>query len=539
MIVSDTQERIRQLEAELATTKVQLKACEREVDEVRTELGERTLVLETVLESTLAGYWDWSIQEGTEYLSPTFKSMFGYEDHELPNSPDSWQKIIHPDDLPFVLECFARHVETKGEYPYDNEVRYFHKNGSIVWVLCKGKVIEWNDKGEPLRMIGSHIDITNMKSAALELEKSEDRFRKTFEHAGVGMAVVGLDGKPQQVNEFMQNMLDYSESELMQMSFGQFTHPDDVNADLELFHQLLARDIPHYRMEKRYIRRDGSTIWGDLSVSLAVDPLSGQATSAIAVIQDITARKNAEHALEHSNRTLATINEKLRLSNEELDNFAHIASHDLKEPLRAISNQASFMLEDYADALDQKAVARLNRIVYLARRMTGLISDLFHYSRLNREAVHSESVDLNAIVRDVISMLELETAAYSATVEFDTDLPEILGDKVRITELYRNLITNAIKYNDHHKRTINIGVRPKGENPVMYVQDNGIGIETEHVEDVFRIFKRLHGPDAYGGGSGSGLTFVQRIVEQHGGKVWLESTPGEGTTVCFTLRNGR
>lgn len=532
MIVTDTQERIRQLEAELTKSKAEL-------EETKQQLGEKTLVLETVLESTLAGYWDWSIQEGTEYLSPTFKSMFGYEDHELPNSPDSWQKIIHPDDLPYVLECFARHVESRGAIPYDNEVRYFHKNGSIVNVMCKGEVIEWSDSGEPLRMIGSHVDITSLKNATAELQKSEERFRKTFEHAGVGMAVVGLDGKPQQANEFMQNMLNYSEAELLQMTFAEFTHPDDVDADLEQFGHLLKREIPHYRLEKRYIRRDGRTIWGDLSVSLAVDPLSGEATAAIAVIQDITARKDAEIALEQSNQTLATINEKLRLSNEELDNFAHIASHDLKEPLRAISNQAAFMLEDYADTLDEKAIARLNRIVYLSHRMTGLISDLFHYSRLNREAVNSETVDLNAIAHDVISMLELETEAYTVSVEFDTELPEILGDKVRLTELFRNLFTNAIKYNDHDNRRINIGVRPGGENPVLYVRDNGIGIAEEHREDVFRIFKRLHGPKAYGGGSGSGLTFVQRIVEQHGGKVWLESTPGEGTTVCFTLRNGQ
>ncbi len=532
MIVSDTQERIRQLEAELTTTKAEL-------EETKQQLGEKTLVLETVLESTLAGYWDWAIQEGTEYLSPTFKSMFGYEDHELPNSPDSWQKIIHPDDLPYVLECFTRHVESRGEIPYNNEVRYFHKNGSIVHVLCKGKVIKWNDKDEPLRMIGSHVDITSLKNAAADLAQSEERFRKTFEHAGVGMAVVGLDGKPLQVNGFMQTMLDYNESDLMQMSFAQFTHPDDVDADLEQFGHLLKREILHYRLEKRYIRRDGRTIWGDLSVSLAVDPQSGEATAAIAVIQDITARKDAEFALEQTNHTLAAINEKLRLSNEELDNFAHIASHDLKEPLRAISNQAAFTLEDYAGSLDEKAVARLERIVYLSHRMTGLISDLFHYSRLNREAVNSEAVDLNAIVHDVVSMLELETEDYTASVEFDNELPELLGDKVRLTELFRNLLTNAIKYNDNHKRTINIGARPKGENPVLYVRDNGIGIAEEHREDAFRIFKRLHGPKAYGGGGGSGLTFVQRIVEQHGGKVWLESTPGEGTTVCFTLRNGR
>lgn len=128
----------------------------------------------TIIEGSMAGYWDWHIQKNYEYMSPTFKSMFGYQDEEVPNTPDWWQQHIHPDDLPRVLKTFDAHVKSKGKVPYDNEVRYYHKNGSIVWVYCRGKVIEWSDKGEPLRMVGSHVNITNMKEVQKNLESSNN-----------------------------------------------------------------------------------------------------------------------------------------------------------------------------------------------------------------------------------------------------------------------------------------------------------------------------------------------------------------------------
>jgi PAS domain S-box-containing protein len=139
------------------------------------------VILNTIVQSAHMGYWDWHIQTNYEYMSPGFKSMLGYSDNEIPNTPEWWQENIHPDDLPGVMTAFEAHVKSKGAVPYDNEVRYFHKDGSIVWVYCRGEVIEWDETGKPLRMVGSHIDITALKQAQQSLEKAKEDYRKKAE----------------------------------------------------------------------------------------------------------------------------------------------------------------------------------------------------------------------------------------------------------------------------------------------------------------------------------------------------------------------
>ena len=142
------------------------------IKEVQKQYLDKNKAFEQLLEGTMAGYWDWMVQDGTEYLSPSFKHMFGYADDEMESSPEAWQKIIHPDDLASVFENFDKHVASKGAVPYDNQVRYYHRDGSIVWVYCKGKVIEWDAYNKPIRMVGSHVDITALKHIELELYRS-------------------------------------------------------------------------------------------------------------------------------------------------------------------------------------------------------------------------------------------------------------------------------------------------------------------------------------------------------------------------------
>ena len=250
--------------------------------------------------------------------------------------------------------------------------------------------------------------------------------------------------------------------------------------------------------------------------------------------QELTERRRAEQELEKSN-------EELHQSNKELDDFAYIASHDLKEPLRGIHNFSTFLLEDYADKLDEDGRSKLETLTRLTRRMEALIDSLLHFSRLGRVDLAIDQVDLNTTVREVVDSLDINLKEAGIELRIPRRLPTVRADRARVGEIFYNLIVNAMKYNDKEEKWIEVGFldEPAGHPTVFYIRDNGIGIQEKHFDSVFRIFKRLHARDKYGGGTGAGLTIVKKIVERHNGRIWVESTYGEGTTFYFTLQEDK
>ncbi len=250
--------------------------------------------------------------------------------------------------------------------------------------------------------------------------------------------------------------------------------------------------------------------------------------------KDVLEERVRERTLELQQR-----NEELNQSNKELDDFAYIASHDLKEPLRGIHNFSSFLLEDYAAKLDDEGRSKLETLMRLTRRMETLIDSLLQFSRLGRVDLAIDRVDLNEIVAEILDSLAISLKEEGVEARVPRRLPVVRADRVRVGEIFYNLIVNAMKYNDKPEKWIEIGWRENPDGPpVFYVRDNGIGIPEKHHDAVFRIFKRLHGRDKYGGGTGAGLTIVRKIVERHHGRIWLESSAGEGTTFYFTLQEG-
>ncbi|MFA6014368.1 MAG: ATP-binding protein [Gallionellaceae bacterium] len=228
---------------------------------------------------------------------------------------------------------------------------------------------------------------------------------------------------------------------------------------------------------------------------------------------------------------------EVKAINKELDEFTYIASHDLKEPLRGIHNYASVIKEDCADKLDDEVMQYVNSIQRLADRMTTLTDSLLEYSRLGCTKIKKESVDVDSIMDDVTEDMS-SLRSDGVKLQRSGKLGNATGDAIRIGEVFQNLIANSIKYNDKPEKLVEVGRDDKGAHPVFYVRDNGIGIPPQHKESVFRIFKRLHEQSKYGGGTGAGLTIVKKIIERHGGHIWLESVPGAGTTFYFTLCGG-
>ncbi len=347
-----------------------------------------------------------------------------------------------------------------------------------------------------------------------------------------------------------RGLLGYDPAELTGGAPFSLAHPDDAGWVAECLDEMVAGrvlDLLTYRVR----HRDGHWVWVEAAIRLIRDPDTGTPLEICAALRDITRRHEVEcekaqqrHELELSNARLVRYAEALQQSNAELDDFAYIASHDLKEPLRGLSSNARFLHEDYAQQLDQEGVSRLLRLGYLCQRMEHLIDDLLYFSRIGRQDLGIQATDLNTVIGDIETMSEMTLMQSNATIVIPHKLPEVSCDKPGITEVFRNLIFNAVKYNVSDRKIIEIGccaeLQAKGREqpPVFYVKDNGIGIAEEFHEDIFRIFKRLNAEDEDKKGTGAGLTFVRKIVERHGGRIWLDSTLGQGTTFYFTIAQG-
>jgi light-regulated signal transduction histidine kinase (bacteriophytochrome) len=240
-------------------------------------------------------------------------------------------------------------------------------------------------------------------------------------------------------------------------------------------------------------------------------------------------------------------NVDLTASNEELDAFAYVASHDLKEPLRGIHRYAHQLLEN-ALSLSQEDRERLDSLMRLTMRMDSLLNSLLHFSRVGRTNLDFETVNLNELVEDALEMIGARKTDNTCHISIPRPLPTIECNPVRVREIFSNLASNAIKYNIHDKPLVELSyiapddlpacqsAPPHAQGQIIYcVRDDGIGIEKRHFEQIFRMFKRLNGRDEFGGGMGAGLTVVQKVVQRHGGAIWLTSTPGQGSCFYFTL----
>jgi light-regulated signal transduction histidine kinase (bacteriophytochrome) len=282
----------------------------------------------------------------------------------------------------------------------------------------------------------------------------------------------------------------------------------------------------------RLLPRQSFAAWKEIVCGKSNPWLSCEVGSAIELRQAIV-----DIVLQQANE-LAKINADLARSNSELDAFAYIASHDLKEPLRGIHNYATFLLEDYGEILQSDGADKLHTLVKLTTRMEALIESLLKFSRLSRQDLQMEPLDLNLLLQNVRELFAMNPQWQNCKIQIPRSLPMVMGDRLLIEEIFINLITNAFKYNENPEKLVEIdwlAEQPKSPFVTIYVRDNGIGIREKHLESIFQIFKRLNSPNKYGGGTGAGLTIVRKIVERHKGSIRVQSNYGQGTTVSFTL----
>lgn len=268
------------------------------------------------------------------------------------------------------------------------------------------------------------------------------------------------------------------------------------------------------------------------SFNKMTDDLQRTTVSRDSLLKEIAERKKIEEELKK-------YTEKVEEINKELDDFTYTVSHDLKEPLRSIDAFSKFIASDYGDKLGEDGSSYLNRVIANAARMQDLIENLLEISRIERKKNPIEEVDVRNILKEV--ELRLEHAIKEKNVKIiitDNKLPIIFCDRIRMTEVFANLVSNAIKYCDKTPPRVEVGCNDRDEFYEFYVRDNGIGIEEQYYDRIFKIFQRLGRRENYEG-TGAGLTIVKKIVEMHKGKIWVESKVGEGSTFYFTIPKRR
>ena len=366
----------------------------------------------------------------------------------------------------------------------------------------------------------------------------EERFRATFEQAAVGIAHVSPDGRWLRVNQKLCDIVGYGRDALLAMTFLDITYPPDLDADLALVQQVLAREIDSYQIEKRYVRKDGELIWINLSVSLVRDE-RGAPDYFILVVEDIQQRKVAEEEVVRLNAGLEQrVSERtveLQAANRELDSFAYAVSHDLRAPLRAIIGFSHALEEDCGNApLPEAARDSLHEILEGGRRMGELIDGILALSRSTRGGLLKRKVDISAIAtRQLKEMSHLEPER-KVTWEVAPGLAAH-GDPRMLDVVLGNLLGNAWKYTAHvpspHIRFFAETVEGK----LRYcVSDNGDGFDMRYAEKLFQPFQRLHSHSRFPG-IGIGLATAHRIITRHGGEIDATAVPGGGASFHFTL----
>jgi PAS domain S-box-containing protein len=621
----------------------------------RKKIEEKEEQLRIALEGGDLGYYDYHPQTGELIWSNRTLQLFGLPDDTKPDM-DVFFNIIHPDDREQARKTIQEAIDPANGGIYDNEYRTIGAtDGQVRWLHSKGKT-SFDEANKPVRFTGVIRDITKEKLAEEKIKESDERFRSTFENAAVGIAHVGLNGAWLKVNNRLCEIIEYTQEELLAQTFQEITHPNDLNADLQLVNDLLQGKINTYSMEKRYIKKDGSSVWTNLTVSLA-KKRDGNPDYFIAVIQDISEQKRAEEYLKQSEeqfRTLADniqnlawmadskgsifwynqrwydytgvsatqmqhaswdslhhphhfdkVNQliknfferkepfeltfplrrfdgawrwfltrvhpiknangevlrwvgtstdideqksveeslenlvaertrELKRSNEDLQQFAHVASHDFKEPVRKIRTFSSRLSGEFGELLPENGKKYLYKIEDAAVRIYEMIDAILLYSSYDENDKLNDQVDLTKLLHQITTDLEIAINEKHATVVID-EMPVVQGSLIQMYQLFSNLISNSLKFSKKNEPpVIRLSSRQQDTDYIeILLQDNGIGFSASQAEIIFKAFARLHSKSEFQG-TGLGLALCQRIVERHGGEIYAQGEEGVGA--LFVIR---
>jgi PAS domain S-box-containing protein len=527
-------------------------------------------VLGAILNVSTAGIWDWDLTNQTEYLSPRFKEIFGYQDHELDNSPQTWQNLIVAEDLPIVLENFEQHVRSKGKYPYAQIVRYKHKKGHTVWVLCAGTVISWDKEGKPLRMVGCHVDMTaqyrlneelNRVKEMLEIKNEIKGRQQTILSTTLSAARVGswsYDVRTKLLHlseEFYKVFETTAEAEGgLTMTVDQFANrflPPETrpNMAIEIENALNSQEAQYRRqLEHPITFSDGTNGFIKFTFSVIKDE-HGKPTHIVGVNQDVTddhfrletlksQRKQMQDLIVDLKRETA----RAEFANKAKSAFLATMSHEIRTPMNAVIGMTSLLLNSDLSE-EQREFAETIRTSGDA--LLSLINDILDFSKIESGKMQLEEApfDLTDCIIEPIEIMAQKALEKDIELayEINADAPkQLVGDLGRIRQIMLNLISNAVKFTEKGGQ-ITVAVVCRRTSPTRMkleytITDTGIGISEVAQSRLFQPFEQADRSISQRfGGSGLGLVISQKLVEQMGGCLTCKSSLGKGSIFSFYL----
>lgn len=487
------------------------------------------------LEGSGDGVWDMDVVGQKAFYSRQWKTMLGYEENEIGDSPEAWQSLIHPEDRDMAWEKIQEHVLLQTPF-FIIEHRMRAKDGTYHWILDRGKVIERTEAGFPTRIIGTHTDITDRKQAEAALAESEAKFHGFFTNSMDAMFLFNEHAEVTEVNQAAEKLLEMKQAELAGRSVW------DIQQSRMPKVWQRPEVLEAIRATVEEVARTGTSKWANTTVEGVMEmpnqqirhiqttiftiPYHGRHRFG-SIVRDVTADKNIQMERER-------FVSELQAKNGELERYTYTVSHDLKTPLITIRGFLDYLEKDLAANRSERVKQDVDYILNAADKMQHLLDNLLELSRIGRILNPVQVVAAEAVVQDAANLTAGRLENRHVTLEVEPGLPMISCDRTRLTQVYQNLIDNAVKFmGDQPEPHIWVGQTQRDGEPLLFVRDNGMGIAPEHLTRVFGLFDKLNRNTE---GTGIGLALVKRIIETHGGRIWVESEgPGKGSTFYFTL----
>jgi len=499
---------------------------------VEKEIKENIQRYHYVTKATSDAIWDWDLTNGAIYRGEGFGEIFGYDQQEAGEAVVQPLKNIHPEDIDRVVTGLFEVIDANGT-GWANEYRYLKKDQTYAFVSDKCIIVR-NEKGKAIRLVGAMQDITKRKREEQHLKLLESVITNTND------SILITEAEPQDepgprivyVNEAFTKMTGYKAAEVIGKSPRLLQGPKSDKNELKRLDEALRKWEPCEITTINY-KKNGAEFWNNFSVNPVADE-KGWFTHWISIERDVTESKLIEIKLNELNSDLQKKAKELAVSNEELEQFAYVASHDLQEPLRMVTSFMAQLERKYGDLIDDKGKKYIHFAVDGAKRMRQIILDLLEYSRVGRTEDDQENLDLNEMVQELQILFRKKIEEKNAIIT-STRLPVIPGYKTPLRQVFQNLISNALKYSrENIPAQIHITAEEFPHHWQFAVADNGIGVSDEYFDKIFILFQRLHNKDEYSG-TGMGLAVTKKIVDNLGGKIWVASEEGKGSVFYFTI----